>query len=50
LQAAPPPRAVVAVVADFDTVSEDLNRAPLRAGHPLTWGLLTDEPFPEGGE
>jgi hypothetical protein len=27
-----------------------LNRAPLRAGHPLTWGLLTDEPFPEGGE
>lgn len=29
---------------------DDPNRPALRAGHPLTWGLLTDEPFPEGGE
>jgi hypothetical protein len=27
-------------------VSEDPNRPPLPAGHQLTWGLLTDEPFP----
>ncbi len=27
---------------------DDPNRLPLRAGHPLTWGLLMDEPFPEG--
>ena len=25
----------------------DPNRAPLPAGHPLTWGLLTNEPYPE---
>lgn len=28
------------------SVSEDPNRVPLPAGHPLTWALLTDEPFP----
>jgi len=28
------------------TVSDDPNRAPLPAGHPLTWGLLTDADFP----
>jgi hypothetical protein len=27
-------------------VSEDPNRLPLPAGHPLTWSLLTDEAFP----
>jgi len=27
-------------------VSDDPNRLPLPAGHPLTWTLLTDEPFP----
>jgi hypothetical protein len=27
-------------------VSEDPNRPPLRAGHPLTWSLLTNEEFP----
>lgn len=27
---------------------DDPNRPPLRPGHPLTWGLLTDAPFPEG--
>ncbi|OYV25512.1 MAG: AsnC family protein [Acidocella sp. 20-63-7] len=29
-------------------VSEDPNRGALRAGHPLTWGLLTKEPYPGG--
>lgn len=28
----------------------DPNRPPLRAGHPLTWGLLTADAFPEGDE
>jgi len=27
-------------------VSDDPNRPPLRAGHPLTWNLLTSEEFP----
>ena len=27
---------------------DDPNRPPLRAGHPLTWGLLMDSPFPRG--
>ncbi len=26
---------------------DDPNRPALPAGHPLTWGLLTDEPYPE---
>ncbi len=38
----------VAVPAAVEVVSDDPNRAPLRAGHPLTWGLLTDEAYPEG--
>jgi hypothetical protein len=25
---------------------DDPNRPPLPAGHPLTWGLLTSEPYP----
>lgn len=33
-----------------DDMLGDPNRPTLRAGHPLTWGLLTDEPFPEGDE
>jgi len=28
-------------------VSDDPNRGPLPAGHPLTWGLLTDAPYPK---
>ncbi len=28
---------------------DDPNRGPLPAGHPLTWGILTSEPYPEGG-
>jgi len=38
---APPPSAEVAV--------DDPNRGALPAGHKLTWGLLTSEPYPEGG-
>lgn len=37
----------VAVVKEYDLLG-DPNRAPLPAGHPLTWGLLSDEPYPEG--
>jgi hypothetical protein len=29
-----------------EVVSDDPNRGALRAGHPLTWGLLTSEPYP----
>ena len=28
-------------------MEDDPNRAPLPAGHPLTWALLTNEPYPE---
>jgi hypothetical protein len=38
-----PKRTVMAVPKP---VSDDPNRAPLPAGHPLTWGLLTDAEFP----
>ena len=31
-------------------VTDDPNRSALPAGHPLTWGLLTDEPFPHGDD
>lgn len=31
-----------------EMVSDDPNRSALRAGHPLTWGLLTSEPYPSG--
>ena len=27
---------------------EDPNREPLPPGHPLTWGLLTEAPYPIG--
>lgn len=29
---------------------EDPNRGPLPAGHALTWGLLTSEPYPTGDD
>ncbi len=29
---------------------DDPNRNPLPAGHPLTWGLLSDAEFPKIGE
>ncbi len=35
------------VVVQEKAVSEDPNRLPLRAGHPLTWALLTDAPYPD---
>jgi hypothetical protein len=31
-----------------EVISDDPNRGALHAGHPLTWGLLTSEPYPEG--
>jgi hypothetical protein len=31
-------------------VSDDPNRAALPAGHPWTWGLLTDAEFPDSGK
>jgi hypothetical protein len=34
-------------VKEYDML-EDPNRGPLPAGHPLTWGLLSDEPYPAG--
>ena len=48
LQAAAPVRVAVAP-KEYDML-EDPNRGPLPAGHPLTWGLLTDEPYPTGDE
>lgn len=42
------PVRVVAPVGE-QVVSDDPNRGALRAGHPLTWGLLTSEPYPQGG-
>ncbi len=49
LRALAPPRVAAAAAVEADAVSDDPERLPLRAGHPLTWGLLTDEPFPEPG-
>ncbi len=45
LQAVAPVRVHVAPVEK--PVSDDPNRGPLPAGHPLTWGLLTNAPFPK---
>jgi hypothetical protein len=28
-------------------VSEDPNRLPLPAGHPVTWRLISDAPYPD---
>ena len=39
-----PKREVLAVAVKI--VSDDPNRGALPAGHPVTWGLLSDEPFP----
>ncbi len=47
LRAEAPPRVVV--VAE-KPVSDDPNRLPLPAGHPLTWGLLSDAPYPDWRE
>ncbi len=45
LRAAAPLRAARPVLEK--PVSDDPNRAPLPAGHKLTWGLLTDHEFPQ---
>ncbi len=44
LRAAAPARVAVARVERL--VSDDPNRGPLPAGHPITWGLLTDAAYP----
>ena len=44
LRAEAPPRAKV-VRAEL-VMSDDPHRAALPAGHPLTWGLLTDAEYP----
>ncbi|MDE8344824.1 MAG: AsnC family protein [Acidocella sp.] len=46
LRAVAPPRVVMPHEADDGLT--DPNRGPLRAGHRLTWGLLSDEPYPAG--
>jgi len=40
----------MAAPAAAKLVSDDPNRATLPAGHPLTWGLLTDAEFPAYGK
>lgn len=47
LRAEAPVRA--AAVKEYDMM-DDPNRGPLPAGHPLTWSLLTSDPFPAGDE
>ena len=47
LRAAAPVK--LAIVKEYDMMG-DPNRGPLPAGHPLTWGLLSGEPYPAGGE
>jgi hypothetical protein len=44
LRAFAPPK--VLVVAEKQ-VSEDPNRLPLPAGHPVTWRLISDAPYPD---
>jgi DNA-binding Lrp family transcriptional regulator len=46
LRAEAPVKVVEPIVKEV--VSDDPNRGALRAGHPLTWALLTSEPYPEG--
>ncbi len=40
---APPRQAII----HEPGISDDPNRLPLRAGHPITWALLTDLPYPD---
>ncbi len=40
----------MAAPATVKPVSDDPNRPTLPAGHPLTWGLLTDAEFPAYGK
>ncbi len=50
LRAALPLRQAPVMKSKDEEGLDDPNRPPLRAGHPLTWRLLTDAPFPEGDE
>ncbi|MDE1895938.1 MAG: AsnC family protein [Rhodospirillales bacterium] len=50
LKAALPLRPAPVMKSRDEDGLDDPNRPPLRPGHPLTWGLLTDAPFPEGEE
>ncbi len=45
LRAEAPARRVV--VKEYDML-EDPGRGPLPAGHPLTWDLISSDPFPAG--
>jgi hypothetical protein len=38
---------IKAVIVHEKQVSEDPNRLPLPAGHPITWRLISDAPYPE---
>jgi len=44
LRACAPPKIVMAAEKQ---VSEDPNRLPLPAGHPVTWRLISDAPYPD---
>ncbi len=46
LRAEAPVKEAMPVVEDDP--ADDPNREALPAGHPLTWGLLSDAPYPEG--
>jgi hypothetical protein len=35
------------VIVHEKQVSEDPNRLPLPAGHPITWRLISEAPYPE---
>ena len=40
-------RAVLVVHAPEKVAKEKANRPPYPAGHPVTWGLLCDLPYPK---
>jgi hypothetical protein len=44
LRATAPPKPVLVTERG---VSEDPNRLPLPAGHPVTWRLISDAPYPD---
>jgi hypothetical protein len=44
LRATAPPKVVLLAEK---SVSEDSNRLPLPAGHPVTWRLISDAPYPD---
>jgi hypothetical protein len=48
LRATAPPRQAPRPAARVEADLDDPCRPALPAGHPLTWGLLTSAPYPEG--